>query len=168
MYFQDPSLLHFQKRLEQKYQRNNLKTIFNVSNIPSDSQLRDVLDNVPSEALASVFKDYFQRVRRHKHLEEYAILPNVLMCTIDGTQYHSSKSSHCESCLTKEHKSGETPYHHGVLQGAIMHPDRKQVLPVMPEAIKNMDGTKKQDCETNAAKRFIKNLHLAHPRQKFT
>ena len=90
MYFQDPSLLHFQKRLEQKYQRNNLKTIFNVSNIPSDSQLRDVLDNVPSEALASVFKLYFERLRRHKHLESYTILPNVLMCTIDGTQYHSS------------------------------------------------------------------------------
>jgi len=167
MYFQDPSLLHFQKRLEQKYQRNNLRTIFNVTNIPSDSQLRDVLDNVPSEALASVFKDYFERLRRHKHLEAYAILPNVLMCTIDGTQYHSSKTVHCDCCLTKEHKSGEITYSHGVLQGAIMHPDQKQVLPVMPEAIKNTDGTKKQDCESNAAKRFIDNLRKAHPRQKF-
>lgn len=167
MYFQDPSLLHFQKRLEQKYQRNNLKTIFNVSNIPSDSQLRDVLDNVPSEALSTVFKDYFERLRRHKHLEAYTILPNVLMCTIDGTQYHSSKTVHCDCCLTKEHKSGELTYSHGVLQGAIMHPDQKQVLPVMPEAIKNTDGTKKQDCESNAAKRFINNLRKAHPRQKF-
>jgi hypothetical protein len=167
MYFQDPSLLHFQKRLEQKYQRNNLKTIFNVSNIPSDSQLREVLDNVPSEAISTVFKDYFERLRRHKHLEAYTILPNVLMCTIDGTQYHSSKTVHCDCCLTKEHKSGEITYSHGVLQGAIMHPDQKQVLPVMPEAIRNTDGTKKQDCESNAAKRFINNLHKAHPRQKF-
>ena len=47
MYFQDPSMLHFQRRLEQKYQRNNLKTIFDVSNIPGDSQLRDVLDSIP-------------------------------------------------------------------------------------------------------------------------
>jgi len=167
MYFQDPSLLHFQKRLEQKYQRNNLQTIFNVSNIPSDSQLRDVLDNVPSEALASIFKDFFERLRRHKHLDEYAILPNVLMCTIDGTQYHNSKTVHCDCCLTKEHKTGEITYSHGVLQGAIMHPDKKQVLPVMPEAIKNTDGTKKQDCESKAAKRFIENLRKAHPRQKF-
>ena len=167
MYFQDPSLLHFQKRLEQKYQSNNLKTIFNVSNIPSDSQLRDVLDSVPSEALESVFKDYFERLRRHKHLEAYAILPNVLMCTIDGTQYHSSKTIHCDCCLTKEHKSGEITYSHAVLQGAIMHPEQKQVLPVMPEAIKNTDGTKKQDCESKAAKRFIENLRRAHPRQKF-
>ncbi len=71
------------------------------------------------------------------------------MCTIDGTQYHSSTSVHCDGCLTKEHKSGELTYSHGVLQGAIMHPDKKQVIPVMPEAIKNKDGTKKQDCELN-------------------
>jgi hypothetical protein len=163
MYFQDPSLLHFQKRLQQKYQRNNLRTIFNVSNIPSDSQLRDVLDKVASEELASVFKNYFERLRRHKHLEGYAILPNVLMCAIDGTQYHSSKTIHCESCLTKEHKSGETTYHHGVLQGAIMHPDRKQVLPVMPEAIKNTDGTKKQDCETNCRQALHQKFTLGPP-----
>ena len=45
MFFQEPSLLHFQKRLEQRYQRNNLKNIFNVQNIPSNNQLRDVLDD---------------------------------------------------------------------------------------------------------------------------
>ncbi|MCP3673935.1 MAG: hypothetical protein GY829_05635, partial [Gammaproteobacteria bacterium] len=48
-----------------------------------------------------------------------------------------------------------------------MHPDKKQVIPVMPEAIKNTDGTKKQDCESKAAKRFIENLKKTHPRQGF-
>lgn len=167
MYFQDPSLLHFQKRLEQNQQRNNLRNIFNVQNIPSNNQLREVLDEIPSEALAPIFKDFHEKLRRHKHLEDYEILPQVLMCTIDGTQYHSSKTVHCDGCLTKEHKSGELTYSHGVLQGAIMHPDKKQVIPVMPEAIKNEDGNKKQDCELNASKRFIANLRKAHPRQKF-
>jgi len=167
MFFQDPSLLHFQKRLEQRHQCNNLKNIFNVNNIPSNNQLRDVLDEIPSEALAPIFKDFYEKLRRHKHLEGYAIFANVLMCTIDGTQYHSSTSVSCSCCLTKEHKSGEKTYSHAVLQGAIMHPDKKQVLPVMPEAIKNEDGNIKQDCELNASKRFIANLRAAHPRQKF-
>jgi len=48
-----------------------------------------------------------------------------------------------------------------------MHPDKKQVLPVMPEAITNTDGADKQNCESKAAKRFIKNLKQAHPRQGF-
>ena len=61
----------------------------------------------------------------------------------------------------------EITYSHSVLQGAIMHPDKKQVLSVMPEAIQNKDGNKKQDCESNAAKRFVAALKKTHPRQGF-
>jgi len=100
-------------------------------------------------------------------LEGFSIFPNTLLCVIDGTQYHSSHEIHCEHCLRKEHKKGHITYSHAVLQGAIMHPDKKQVLPVMPEAISNTDGTRKQDCESNAAKRFIANLKKSHPRQGF-
>ena len=35
----------------------------------------------------------------------------------------------------------------------IMHPDMKQVIPLMPEEIRNTDGATKQDCEMNAGKR---------------
>ena len=133
MFFQYPSLLHFQTRLEQQHQRNNLRNIFKVDNIGSNNQLPDVLDNISSEALLPILKDFHEKLRQHNHLEDYAILPNVLMCTIDGTQYHSSTSVHCDGCLTKEHKRGELTYSHDVLQGAIMHPDKMQVIPVMPE-----------------------------------
>ncbi|WP_198263052.1 transposase family protein [sulfur-oxidizing endosymbiont of Gigantopelta aegis] len=167
MYFQDPSLSEFQKQMEEEQNQNNLRTLFNVEKIPKNSQLRDILDLIPSKTFAPAFKDLFERLRRHKHLEEYAILPNTLLCVIDGTQYYSSKQIHCDCCLHKEHRTGEITYSHAVLQGAIMHPDKKQVLPVMPEAIQNTDGTKKQDCESNAAKRFIANLKKAHPRQGF-
>lgn len=167
MYFQDPSLAQFQQRMEEVHHRNNLRTIFDVQKIPSDNQLRDIIDTIPSIELAPIFKELFNRLRRYKHLEEYAILPNTLLCVIDGTQYHSSKQIHCEHCLHKVHRNGEITYSHAVLQGAVMHPDKKQVLPLMPEAIQNLDGTKKQDCESNAAKRFIANLKKAHPRQGF-
>jgi hypothetical protein len=167
MYFQDPSLNEFQRRMQEEQHKNNLKTLFGVENIPQNTQLRDILDEIPSEVMAPIFKDFFNRLRRHKHLEEYAILPNTLLCAIDGTQYHSSKNTHCPCCLTKDHKKAGISYSHAVLQGAIMHPDKKQVIPVMPEAIANTDGSKKQDCETNAAKRFIKNLKETHPRQGF-
>ena len=167
MYFQDPSLNEFQRRMQEEQHCNNLKTLFGVKNIPKNTQLRDILDEIPSEVMAPIFKDFFNRLRRHKHLEDFAILPNTLLCAIDGTQSHSSHDIHCEQCLRKEHKTGEITYSHEVLQGAIMHPDKKQVLPVMPEAIANTDGSEKQDCESNAAKRFIKNLKKAHPRQGF-
>jgi len=167
MYFQDPSLNEFQRRLQEEQHKNNLQTLFGVKAIPKNTQLRDILDLIPSETIAPIFKEFFNRLRRHKHLESYSILPNTLLCAIDGSQIYSSKDIHCTSCLHKEHKTGEKTYSHAVLQGAIMHPSKKQVLPVMPEFISNTDGSKKQDCESKAAKRFIKNLRQAHPRQGF-
>jgi len=167
MYFQDPSLNEFQRQMEQEQHANNLRTLFGVSHIPRNTQLRDILDTIPPETLAPIFKEFFNRLRRHKHLEDYAIFPNLLLLAIDGSQYHNSKEIHCEQCLHKTHKNGDITYSHAVLQGAIMHPDKKQVLPVMPEAISNTDGSEKQDCESKAAKRFISNLKKAHPRQGF-
>lgn len=167
MFFQDPSLAEFQRRLEKQYRQNNLKTLFGVTNIPKESQLREIVDQVDSEQLAPIFTESYERLRRHKHLESYQLLSGYLLCAIDGTQYHSSKAIHCPSCLHKTHRNGDITYSHSVLQGAIMHPDKKQVIPVMPEAIQNSDGTGKQDCEINAAKRFITRLKADHPRQRY-
>ncbi|VAW64225.1 hypothetical protein MNBD_GAMMA10-775 [hydrothermal vent metagenome] len=167
MYFQEPSLAQFQLRMEEAKGKSNLQTLFGVQNIPQDTQLRDIIDTIESDNFAPIFKDYFSRLRRHKHLKDFEVLSGLLMCVIDGTQYHSSTKVKCDGCLTKKHKKGEITYSHSVLQGAIMHPDQKQVLPVMPEAIQNTDGSTKQDCESKAAKRFVGNLKKAHPRQGF-
>jgi hypothetical protein len=39
MFFQDTSMLEFQKRMQEKIQFNNLSSMFGVSAIPQDSQL---------------------------------------------------------------------------------------------------------------------------------
>lgn len=164
MFFQDPSLSQFQQRMEEEENKNNLRTLFAVETIPKDTQLRDIIDNVESDTLRPIFKDYFEKLRRSKYLEDYQILPGHYICAIDGVYHHSSDSVHCDQCLTKTHRNGSVTYSHGVLQGAFMHPDKKQVIPVMPEPIANADGQQKQDCEINAAKRFIKKLKTDHPR----
>src|SRR5262249_7940288 len=45
-------------------------------------------------------------------------------------------------------------------------PDRRAVIPLMPEPIIKQDGTDKNDCERNAAKRFIVKLRQDHPHLK--
>ena len=66
-----------------------------------------------------------------------------------------------EKTFSREY--GSTVYSHQVLQGAIAHPDLPQVIPFAPEEISNHDGADKQDCEMNAAKRYIKKIRAAHP-----
>jgi len=164
MYFQDPTLSEFQRHMEDAGKKNNLATLFDVQTIPKDTQLREIIDNVNSEAFRPVFKDFFEKLRRGKYLESYQILPNLHLCAIDGVYHHSSGSVHCDQCLTRKHGNDSVTYSHGVLQGAFVHPEKRQVIPTMPEPIANSDGDGKQDCETNAAKRFIQKLKADHPR----
>ena len=44
-----------------------------------------------------------------------------------------------------------------------MHPNCPEVIPFMPEQIANSDGATKQDCEMNAAKRYIAKLRKYFP-----
>lgn len=164
MYFQDPSLLQFQKRLEDVQHRNNLKTLFDVENIPKETQMRDITDGVDSEHFRPIFKNFYSRLQRGKQLEKFQILPGTYYFPIDGSQFFGSKEVSCEQCLVKEHQNGSKSYSHHVLQGGIMHPDCSEVIPFMPEQIVNADGSTKQDCEMNAAKRYLEKIHHEFPR----
>ena len=165
MYFQDPSLLTFQHRLQKGCNCNNLKTMFNIESIPKETQLRDVLDQAPTEELEAIFSDFLFQLQRAKQLELYQFLKGQYLIPIDGSQYFSSDKVCCPGCLKKKTK-GKIRYHHQILQAAIVHPDMKQVLPLAPEAIQNKDGYKKQDCEINAGKRIISKIRKAHPKLK--
>jgi hypothetical protein len=57
-------------------------------------------------------------------------------------------------------------YHHQMLGAVLTHPDRKEVIPLMPEPIQKQDGEAKNDCERNAARRFLEKLRRAHPHLK--
>lgn len=171
MYFQDPSLLQFQERMQVQQNINNLATIFGVKDIPKDYQLRRIIDEVDSDNFNYFFEEYTRLLQRGKHLDKYQILPGLHLVPLDATGYFSSATICCPGCLTKKHKEesseegiAEVTYMHKALQLAIVHPDKKQVIPLMPEEIVNADGGTKQDCEVNAAKRAIKKLYTTHPR----
>lgn len=164
MYFQDPSLLEFQRQMQQTINLNNLETMFHVTAIPGDSQLRDVLDKSPSHILEKVFCDYFRQLQRGKHLEGYQFLPGKYLITLDGSQYFSSEKICCPGCLVKSSHKGEVRYSHQILQTALVHPDYKPVIPLAPEQIQNTDGADKQDCEINAGKRAVKKIRKYHPK----
>jgi hypothetical protein len=166
MFFQQPSWLQFQIHLEAGLGDNNMKHLFNTSSLPKESQVRDVLDTIDSENYRPVFNDLLAQARKDKQLEAFRLplTPGGLFyVAVDGSQYHSSKKVNCESCLRKVHR-GVTTYQHQVLQGAIMNPDCRQVIPLMPEPVLNTDGNKKQDCEHSATLRFLDKLKADHPR----
>ncbi len=65
--------------------------------------------------------------------------------------------------LATEKSDGSIQYHHQILQASIVNPQIKTVLPIEAEEVRRQDGTSKQDCELNAAKRLIPKLVAEHP-----
>ncbi len=163
MFFQDPSLLQFQQRLEEAKHRNNLHTVFGIHNTPESTQMRELIDEVESHHFRPIFPTYFSRLQQGKHLDPFELFPGLHLCPIDGTQYFRSQHIHCQNCLTTLHRNGTTTYAHKVMQAGIMHPDQRQVIPLMPEEISNRDGGTKQDCEVNAAKRLLPKIRQDYP-----
>ena len=157
----DPSLLAFDER---RGDAMNLKSIYQLKEIPSDTQMRAILDNVDPAAIKSLFKDVFRQLQRGKVLERLVFMNKYYLLSLDGTGYFASKDVHCESCLQRVNKrTGEISYSHYLLGAAIIHPDRREVIPLAPEPIIKQDGEKKNDCERNAAKRFLTQLRKDHP-----
>jgi hypothetical protein len=159
----DPSLLAFDGRRNDK----NMKTLFGIGQIPSDTQMREILDPLEPDLLRPAFNDVFRQLQRGKALEPLVFHDGCYLLALDGTGYFSSNKVHCDCCLEKKNKqTGEVTYQHQMLGAAIVHPDYKEVVPLAPEPIQKQDGSTKNDCERNAAKRLLRKIRQEHPRLK--
>ncbi len=157
-----PSLLAF----DQERTEGNLQRVFGMERVPCDTSMREILDPVLPETLRPLFKHVFGALQRGKALEEMVFVEGHYLLALDGTGYFASQQIHCASCLEAHHRNGTVPYRHQMLGAALIHPDQRAVIPLMPEPIIKHDGTDKNDCERNAAKRLIVKLRQDHPHLK--
>lgn len=159
----DPSLLAFEERRNDQ----NMKNIYRIQNVPSDTTMREILDPVDPDSLRPLFQDVYRKIQRAGGLKPYLFHEDCYLLSIDGTEYFSSKKVHCPSCMQRKNKgSGEVTSYHQMLGAVLVHPDQKQVIPFAPEPIVKPDGDNKNDCERNAAKRLLTKIREEHPHLK--
>jgi hypothetical protein len=162
----DPSLLAFDER---RTTDSNLGSIYGVEEVPGDTQMRTILDDVAPVEISPAFRDVVRQLQRTKELDKFVFLDGSYLTSLDGTGYFSSKTIHCSSCMQKVNKkTGEVTYYHQLMGGVIIHPNLREVIPLMPEPILKQDGETKNDCERNAAKRFLAQLKQDYPDLTFT
>jgi hypothetical protein len=154
-----PSLLAFDKERAE----DNLRHIYGIERVPCDTSMREILDPVDPESLRPVFKQVFTHLQRRRALNEMEFVQGHCLLALDGTGYFSSKHIHCASCLATHHRDGTLTYAHHMLGAALIHPDKRVVIPLMPEPIIKPDGATKNDCERNAAKRFLTKFRQDYP-----
>lgn len=160
----DPSLLAFDKR--RKEEPENLHSIWGITNIPCDSQIRTILDPLELSSLRTPFRSAFRQLQRGKDFEKMAFLDGHYLLSGDGTGFYSSEKVISPYCMAKKNKNGNTLYYQQMYAAAFVHPDHKEVIPVFPEMITKRDGKKKNDCERNAARRFYDDFRREHPHLK--
>lgn len=160
----DPSLLAFQNRRNDQ----NMKNLYRIENVPSDTQMRVLLDPLEPDLLRPLFEDVFGERQRGKALESFVFYQGSYLLSLDGTQYFSSQKIRCPCCLERRSKNGQVTYYHQMLGAAMVHPDRRVVIPFAPEPIVQQDGQTKNDCERNASKRLLEKIRREHPRLNLT
>ena len=97
-----PSLLQFDRDARSdEVVRANLRSLYGIERAPSDTALRERLDEVDPRQLRPVFKRVFALLQRGKGLEGFTCLDGHSLLSVDGTGYFSSSSVHCAHCCEK-------------------------------------------------------------------
>ena len=141
-----PSLLQFEQSVSEDIIKHNIKSVFKMDRIPSDTQMRERLDEIDYNILRKLIKKLFAHFQRSGKLEHFKNFDKKYFMSLDGTGFYSSKSVHCDNCCEKQHRDGSKSYYHQMLAAAIVHPDHKEVLSFAPEPIMKRDGANKNDC----------------------
>jgi len=165
---QSPSFLAHQRLMQQSRGMNNATTMFSIDQLPTDVQIRNVLDKVVPDTWRSVYRRCFEYLQSQNSLERFRDFNNTLLVALDGTGYFYSERIHCPRCTVTNHRDGRTSYTHTVLMAAVVKPDSAQVVALEPEFIAPQEGHDKQDCELEAVKRWITDVGATYSSQGMT
>jgi len=166
--FKFPSLLQYDKQRNEPKIRANLIQLFGIKHTICDTQMRVRLDDLPPSLLRPAVTTLHKSLQKNRVLEKFHYLDKQLLFSVDGTTYFQSDKVSCPCCNKKKKKNGIIEYSHQALVCSIVHPDQKQVFPFFHEDIHKKKGETKNDCEQNAAKRFLPELKKVYPDQKIT
>lgn len=147
-----PSFLAHQRALEEGHGRSNCQTLFGMSSIPTDAYIRLMLDGASPAAFDPLF---YKAIDTEGVLAPFQRLDGRVLIALDGTEHFCSRNIHCQRCSTRKRSDGGKEFFHAFLGATIVAPGHQQVLPLPPEFIAPQDGAEKQDCERNAAKRWL-------------
>ena len=167
-FMQCESFLEHQRQMNSRCGRDNAQSLFGLTQIPTTPQIRNILDKIAAQGLFQIFTWVYQALHRGGHLKPYHGLGGQLLVALDGTQYFSSRTIHCECCSSRTHKNGTVTYFHSAILPVIVAPGQSQVISLAPEFITPQDGSEKQDCEVAAAKRWISNYASEFKSQPIT
>ena len=90
-FMQSPSFLAHQRDMQQRKGKDNAATLFGVAKIPSDNQIRNLLDPVTPDHFQADFAWIHDELNQNDRLAAFADYKGTCLITFDGVVYHSSE-----------------------------------------------------------------------------
>ena len=158
-FMQSSSFLAHQRLLQSKKGRSNAQSLFQVKEIPSDPQIRNLVDPLSNQYFQEDFWFLLDELKEQQGLLQFRNELNTYSIALDGVNFFSSENISCVKCLKREDRSGVEHFYHSAITPVFVKSGQAQVLPLPPEFIVPQDGSEKQDCERVAAKRWLAQHH---------
>ena len=93
-FFQSPSWLGFQTKMQKQRALNNARSLFGVKNIPTSNHISAIIDELDPRLLSSIFDDICSLLVKENIIKSFEFMgKKTLLVAVDGTQYHSSKKN---------------------------------------------------------------------------
>ena len=127
MVFQHPSLLAFQRTMQQRRGRCNLATIFGVRQVHSDTPMRDLLDGVPVALRRPLRPTFFEKWRRagwakefQRHLGSGPHQGDSDTLALDASDDFHSTTVEGPSCVQRHEAEGPGPFRPPVVAATLV------------------------------------------------
>ena len=131
--------------IEKAKGKSNVQSLSGVKHIPSDAQIRNLLDPQEPELLDGVLRKGHELLRAGGQMEAFGSYAGQYLISCDGTGTISSQQIHCENCSQREMVNGEVLYIHYAILPVIVKAGDSRVLVLEPEFICPQDGHEKPD-----------------------
>ncbi len=116
---QSRSFLAYQRMMEKAKGSSNVQSLFGAERIPSDAQVRNLLDAQEPELLYGVFEKGHELLKASGQMEEFNSYAGQYLISCDGTGTISSQKIDCPNCSRRELANGETlAIHYAILPGS--------------------------------------------------
>ncbi len=83
-----PSLLQFNSHYsDSELIQENMRTLYKVEKVPSDTYMRERLDEIDHRLLRKPFSSIFAMIQRSGELEQFQYLNGFYLCSVDGSGF---------------------------------------------------------------------------------
>lgn len=154
-FMQSSSFLAHQRLMQSKKGKNNAASLFRVERIPSDPQIRNLLDPLSVQYFHTDFWAIWDKLNAQQQLRKFHNDLGGYLLAMDGVTHFSSEKISCPECLKRQDRQGIEHFYHSAITPVLVKPGMQHALPLPPEFIVPQDGHEKQDCERSASKRWL-------------